>query len=175
MSEVWYFAYGSNLQSATLRGRRGIDFRRAVPVRALGWRLVFDKPRLFGVESSVANIVPDPHATVLGVAFAMTVDDFAHVELTEGVGFGHYARVELAVEALPPAPDAPAVAFSLSSDQRDPSLKPSTRYMSLIIDGALEHALPADWIDFLRAVDACEESADVLAMRPMIDQLMKRR
>ena len=175
MNDVWYFAYGSNLQSATLRGRRGITCTRAVPARAAGWRLVFDKPRLFGAESSVANIVPDPDGTVVGVAFAMSAEDFAHVELTEGVGLGHYARVELVLEPLSPAPDAPATAYSLSSDRRDPALRPSTRYMGLVIDGALEHALPDDWVAFLRAVDACEESAAALALRPMIDELMKRR
>ena len=44
MSRVWYFAYGSNMQSATLRGRRGIAYRRALPARVSGWRVVFDKP-----------------------------------------------------------------------------------------------------------------------------------
>ena len=39
MSTVWYFAYGSNMQSATLRGRRGIAYRRALPARVPGWRV----------------------------------------------------------------------------------------------------------------------------------------
>jgi hypothetical protein len=30
---MWYFAYGSNMQSDTLRGRRGVPFRRALAVR----------------------------------------------------------------------------------------------------------------------------------------------
>lgn len=172
---IWYFAYGSNLQSATLRGRRGIDFRRAVPVRARGWRLLFDKPRLLGMESSVANIVPDEAAEVLGVAFAISADDHAHVELTEGVAFDNYRRVELAVEPLAAAPDAPASVFSLSSDQRDPVLQPSTRYMTLVIEGAIEHGLPAAYVELLRAVPTCEESAASAALRPMLDELFKRR
>src|SRR5437868_1477011 len=102
---VWYFAYGSNLQAATLRGRRGIDYQRAVPVRVRGWRLVFDKPPLFRAGTSVANIVADDAAETVGVAFAMTDDDHAHVELTEGVGFGNYRRVEVAVEPLEPTDD----------------------------------------------------------------------
>ena len=175
MSVVWYFAYGSNLQSATLRVRRGIDFQRAVPMRARGWQLVFDKPRLLGGESSVANIVPDGTAAVLGVAFAMTEDDHAHVELTEGVAFENYRRVELAVEPLAPAPDSPPAAFSLTSERRDPALRPSTRYMGLVIAGAIEHGLPAEYVEFLRGVAACEESPESLALRPMLDQLFKRR
>lgn len=175
MSVVWYFAYGSNLQSATLRGRRGIDFQRAVPVRVPGWRLVFDKPRILGRDSSVANIVPDVAGAVLGVAFAMSADDHAHVELTEGVAFGNYARVELAIEPLAAVPDPPRTALSLASDQRDPSLQPSTRYMGLVIEGAIEQGLPADWIELLRGVPACEESTESLALRPMLDELFKRR
>ena len=175
MSTVWYFAYGSNLQSATLRGRRGIDFLRAVPMRAHGWRLVFDKPRLLAGDSSVANIVPDRACQVLGVAFAMTAADHAHVELTEGVAFENYRRVELALEPLAAVPDLPAAAFSLSSERRDPALRPSTRYMQLVIEGAVEHGLPADYIELLRRVPAGEESAESLALRPMLDRLFKRR
>src|SRR5262249_31220268 len=59
---MWYFAYGSNMQSDTLHGRRGIAFRRAVAVRAPGWRVVFDKPPLLPIGEAFANIVPDPDA-----------------------------------------------------------------------------------------------------------------
>ena len=42
MASVWYFAYGSNMQGATLRGRRGIAWSRAVPARVANWRFVCD-------------------------------------------------------------------------------------------------------------------------------------
>ncbi|MBM4242648.1 MAG: gamma-glutamylcyclotransferase [Deltaproteobacteria bacterium] len=174
MSLVWYFAYGSNLQSGTLRGRRGVEVRRAVPMRAPGWRLVFDKPRLFG-GGSVANIVPDDQSHVVGVAFEISKDDHAHVELTEGVAIGHYARVELAIEPIGVTDGAPRAALSLSSNARDAALRPSTRYMGLVIDGAVEHGLPDGHLEFLRSVPTCEESAAAAALRPMIDALMKRR
>jgi hypothetical protein len=174
-SIVWYFAYGSNLQAATLRGRRGIDYQRAVPVRVRGWRLVFDKPPLFPAGTSVANIVEDADAEVLGVAFAMSADDHAHVELTEGVGFGNYRRVEVQVEPLAPTVDAPTVAYSLSSEKRAPGLQPSTRYMALVIEGAVEHGLPDVHLDLLRQVEACQESAAAAALRPVLDEFFKRR
>jgi hypothetical protein len=56
---VWYFAYGSNMETATLRGRRGIEPLCALGARAAGWRLVFDKPPLVPVGEAFANIVPD--------------------------------------------------------------------------------------------------------------------
>jgi len=46
---IWYFAYGSNMQAATFRGRRGIEPLRALAARLPGWRLVLDKPPLVPV------------------------------------------------------------------------------------------------------------------------------
>ena len=173
--EVWYFAYGSNMESATLRGRRGVDYRRAVPVRVAGWRLVFDKPPLFPVGNAVANIVPDATATALGVAFAITPDDLAQVERTEGISFDNYRRVELAVEPLAPTPDGPMRAFSLSSERRDEAALPSIRYMSIVIAGAIEQGLPDDHVAWLRGLPACEESPEMAALRPALDAFFKRR
>ncbi|HJW69273.1 MAG TPA: gamma-glutamylcyclotransferase family protein, partial [Candidatus Binatia bacterium] len=96
---MWYFAYGSNMQSETLRGRRGVPFSRAVAVRVPGWRVVFDKPPLFSVGEAFANIVQETGADALGVAFEVSDDDLAQIERSEGVMLGNYRRVELAVEA----------------------------------------------------------------------------
>jgi hypothetical protein len=172
---MWYFAYGSNMQGETLRGRRGIRFLRAVPVRAPGWRVVFDKPPLISVGEAFANIVPDPGALALGVAFEVNPDDLAHIEFSEGVAIGNYRRVELAVETLAPCVDAPSMAFALASDRRDASLRPSTRYMALVIAGALEHGLPAAYVEALRAVPAGESSAAAQAFQPLIDAALRRR
>jgi hypothetical protein len=168
----WYFAYGSNMQSATLRGRRGVAYARAVPARVPGWRLVLDKPPLISVGHGFANIVPDADGEVLGVIFELSDDDFSHVELTEGVRIGNYDVVD--VDAHPLAGEAPVRARSLSSRRRDPVLRPSVRYMTLIIEGAVEHGLPDDYVATLRAIEAVEESAEAAALRPMIDRAMRR-
>ena len=168
----WYFAYGSNMQSATLRGRRGVAYARALPARVPGWRLVLDKPPLISVGHGFANIVPDPDCEVLGVIFELSDEDFTHVELTEGVRIGNYDVVD--VDAHPLAGEAPIRARSLSSPRRDPVLRPSVRYMTLLIEGALEHGLPDDYVAILRAIEAVEESAEAAALRPMIDRVMKR-
>lgn len=162
------------MQSATLRGRRGIVYRRALPGRAPGWRVVFDKPPLVSVGESFANIVPDANAAALGVLFEIDDADLAHIDLTEGMLIGNYHRIETAVEVLAPVPDPPVAAFTLTSDKRDASLQPSTRYMSLLIAGALEHGLPAEHVEFLRAVPARPESPEAEQFRPLIDQLMRR-
>lgn len=172
---VWYFAYGSNLQRATFFGRRGIECVRAVPVRVIGWRLVFDKPSIVPSGHATANIVVDAEAEVLGVAYEIRAEDLEHVELTEGVPFGNYARVEVTVEVLAPTENAPAVAFSLGSDRRDASLLPSTRYLGLVIEGALEHGLPETWIEWLRGVPTEPEREESRALRAALDELMRKR
>jgi gamma-glutamylcyclotransferase len=171
---MWYFAYGSNMQSDTLRGRRGVVFARAVAARVPGWRVVFDKPPLFPIGEAFANIVPDPGAVALGVAFLVGDDDLAHIERSEGVPIGNYRRVEVTVETLAPCDDDPRVAVSLASDRRDPSLRPSTRYMELLVAGAIEHGLPAEYVESLRAVPAVPPSAVARALRPLVDVVMRR-
>ena len=174
MRTVWYFAYGSNMQTATFTRRRGIAFLRAVPGRLGGWRLVLDKPPLVPVGESYANIVPDPGAEVFGVLYEVAQDDVAHIELTEGVLIGNYQRAEVAVAPLTSPAGGPQRAFTLVSGSRDAELRPSTRYMALLIEGALEHGLPAGYVDFLRSVPARPESAAAAELRPLMDQLLRR-
>jgi gamma-glutamylcyclotransferase len=170
---VWYFAYGSNMQSATLRGRRGVHYHRALPGRARGWRLVLDKPGLIPTGESVANIVPEAAAELWGVLFEIDAADLGHIDLTEGVLIGNYTRVEIPVE--PVAAEPALQAFTLTSNRRDPGLRPSTRYMDLLISGAEEHRLPAEYIAFLRSIPARPESPEAAQLRPFFDDALRRR
>ncbi len=171
---VWYFAYGSNMQTATLCGRRGIGVHRAVPARVSGWRLVFDKPPLIDIGESFANIIPDAAAHVLGVAYEVSAEDLEHIELTEGVRLGNYVRTGVPAEPLFPSAE-PITAFTLSSEHRDPNLQPSTRYMELIINGATEHRLPAEYIEWLRAVPANPPSPEAVRFRTLMDEALSVR
>lgn len=176
---VWYFAYGSNMQPATFAGRRGIAPSRALAARASGWRLVLDKPPLVPIGESFANLVSAADAEVYGVAYEITVEDLAHVELTEGVLIDNYARIEIAVTplareaaraaAVTPADDWPSRAFTLASEKHAPELRPSAYYMDLLVEGARHHGLPDDWIAMLRAVPTKAASAEATAARAIID------
>ena len=170
---MWYFAYGSNMQSATLSGRRGIQFQHAVAGRVTGWRLVLDKPPLVSIGESFANIVPAPGGEVMGVLYDISAADMEHIDVSEGVLLGNYRRIEIA--AIPLAePQQPMAAFTLTSEHRDPNLQPSTRYMELLIAGALEHGLPAEYVEFLRRIPARPESPEAARLRPLIDQVLRR-
>jgi len=170
---VWYFAYGSNMQPATFRGRRGIVARHAIPARLAGWQLVFDKPTLLPMGEGMANVVATEGAEVLGVAYAVTLDDLAHIDLTEGVLIGNYSRVAVRVTALDPA-IGELEAFTLTSDRRDGSLRPSHRYMALLIEGAETHGLPSEYVAWLRACPAVDESPESAAARAILDRVLKK-
>src|SRR6266704_953106 len=137
------------METATFSGRRGIAYRRAVPARVPGWRLVLDKPGVVPVGHGFANIVPDDAAAVLGVLYEIRTVELDHLDLSEGVLIGNY--------------------------RRDVSLRPSTRYLACLIAGAREHGLPAAYVEWLRAVPACEESAETVAFRPLLDDALRRR
>lgn len=171
MSAVWYFAYGSNMQSATLRGRRGIAWTRANAARVRGWRFVCDKPPLLPIGEAFANLVPDPDAEAWGVVYELTPDDLAHVELTEGVLVGNYRRVDVVAE---PLGGGPVTAATLVADARDPALRPSERYRACLVEGAVEHGLPEAWVAFLRALRAAPETAAARELRPFLDAALAR-
>jgi gamma-glutamylcyclotransferase len=177
VGRFWYFAYGSNMQTATFCGRRGIEYTCAVAVRAPGWRLVLDKPPLLPIGESFANIVADAAGEVLGVAYEVSEAALGSIDLSEGVLIGNYER--RVVPVVPLRGDGePRDAFTLTSERRDAALCPSTRYMALLIEGAIEHGLPAEYVDSLRAIRAQEESHAAAALRPLLDgalDLMKPR
>jgi cation transport regulator ChaC len=172
MSTIWYFAYGSNMQQATFSGRRGIEPRSAVPARLAGWELVLDKPPLIPMGQSFANIVEHPDAVVYGVLYELAADDYAHVERTEAVPLGNYVAIEVDVEVLSDG-SVRRAARTLTSLRRAPEMRPSTRYMALMIEGAMEHGLPPEWIAFLRGVPADEETESATRTRALLDDLLR--
>lgn len=161
------------MQTATLRGRRGVHFYRAQPARARGWRLVLDKPGLIPTGGSFANIIADSDAEVWGVAYQIDDQDIGHIDLTEGVLIGNYERIEVPV--WPDGSDASLNAFTLTSGRREPGVRPSTRYMDLLIAGAEEHGLPAHWVAYLRTIPAQPETPEAMQARAFIDDALRRR
>jgi cation transport regulator ChaC len=169
---LWYFAYGSNMESSTFRGRRGITWRRAVAARVPGWRLVFDKPPLVPAPEGYGNIVADAAAEVYGVLYELALPELEHVELTEGVLLGNYRRVEVAAWTVADG-RGPIAAVTLASDRREPERRPSERYLRLVVAGAEEHGLPAAWVDALRAVPAIADTDEALRQRAMLDDVLR--
>jgi len=66
-------------------------------------------------------------------------------------------------------------AFALTSDRRDPTLTPSERYMACLVAGAEEHGLPPEYVAFLRGVPARPETPEAAALRPLFEDVLRRR
>jgi len=159
------------MQTATFAGRRGITPAAEAAARVAGWRLVLDKPPLVPVGVSFANLVRDPDAETYGVLYDIGTDDLAHVELTEGVALANYRRIE--IEAVPLAAAMPPVrAVTLVSEKHAADLQPSAQYMALLIEGATEHGLPAEWIARLAAIPTVPDTAEAIRVRALMDDVL---
>jgi gamma-glutamylcyclotransferase (GGCT)/AIG2-like uncharacterized protein YtfP len=146
-SPLWYFAYGSNLERGTFLGRRRMQ-PLATQIGVLhGYALRFDLPVGPG-ERGVANVAPQPGELVWGGLYQLTHGDAERLDRTEGVAQGVYRR--LAVEVQTPA-GAALAAFTYRSEISRPERKPSRRYLGLLLTGARELGLPADYVERLRA------------------------
>jgi hypothetical protein len=158
---LWYFAYGSNLDRGTFLGRRRMQ-PLATRIGVLhDFALCFDLPVGPG-ERGVANVAPRAGDQVWGALYQLTDADAERLDLSEGVPRGFYRRLEVAVIT----PDAAKVAaFTYRSEFSRPERKPSRRYLGLLLAGAREHGLPADYVERLRtwplAVDERERQVSL--------------
>ena len=146
---LWYFAYGSNMTRAIFRERRGMSPREA----RYGWlhdyRLCFNIPIGSG-ERGVANVEVEAGARLCGVLYLLDVAECERLDRSEGVHVGLYRRIP--VEVLVDGGDRVA-AFTYLSERTTAGRKPSPRYMGLLLDGAREHGLPAEYVEVLRAIE----------------------
>jgi hypothetical protein len=84
-----YFAFGSNLDPATMRSLRNLNPIGASAAVLLDYALRFDVPGNPLLEPSAASVQPCPGAVVHGVVYQLTDADFARVGSSEGVPFAY--------------------------------------------------------------------------------------
>jgi gamma-glutamylcyclotransferase (GGCT)/AIG2-like uncharacterized protein YtfP len=144
MSEL-YFAYGSNMEP-----RR---FKRYCPhgqvlgrARLPGYRLDFTRYST-GFRGGVADIVPDAEAEVWGVLSRVEESDLASLDEYEGVPVG-YRRERLTVIDDSGREHA-AVTYVAN---RTGHFAPSKGYVEIIVKGARERGLPADYVRQLEQI-----------------------
>jgi gamma-glutamylcyclotransferase (GGCT)/AIG2-like uncharacterized protein YtfP len=140
--QTLYFAYGSNLCSGRMRTRVAGAVTRG-RARLPGRRLTTDKLGRDG--SGKANLRADASAAVWGVLYAI---DSAYWPALDACERG-YARVGVAVE-LDDGETLRAETYVSEAFTDDPV--PRASYKRLIVEGAREHGLPADYIATLEAL-----------------------
>lgn len=138
-----YLAFGSNLCSARLRARIG-DLSTHGVTEIPGWTLTFNKRSQDG--SGKCTLMPSHDALAYGVVYQINNEARRTLDRIEGVGAG-YSGVSLWTEKFGEVYTYLAEEHALTNE-----LRPYDWYLDLVIAGAVEHGLPAAYINKLRAV-----------------------
>ncbi len=143
-----YFAYGSNMLTRRLRERAasalvvGTGFVE-------GHRISFDKVGADGSGKCDIRASSNPADRVHGVLFSVDVRDKNELERAEGIGGGsRNHETQVTTEA------GLSTAVLYLANDTNPELLPYDWYKEIVIAGAVEHALPADYVESLRAIES---------------------
>lgn len=152
-----YFAYGSNMLTERLTARTPSAEPQGTGVLA-GYRLTFEKPSVGRSGTSGKGHIVETHQPadrVLGVVFKILKADEETLDEAEGDG---YAKQNLDVETN----GGVRRALVYVAKEKDATVRPYHWYKALVIAGAIQHGLPASYVDLIWAV---ESIADPLPRR----------
>ena len=139
MERHTYFAYGSNLCPEQMA-------RRCPGAADPSPAVLADHDWLIN-ERGVATLEPFIGSTVHGVLWTLDDDDLANLDRSEGVP-DRYRRDRLTVHTA----HGPSTSW-VYIDRRVQPGAPRPGYLDRIINGALHHGLPHQWVEFLRRWD----------------------
>lgn len=144
---IVYFAYGSNMLTARLRERAP----SATPIgigQLTGHILSWDKrSRSDGSGKCDAEATGRESDAIWGVLFELDAQDKPALDRAEGLGAGYAEKL---VRILTPAGVVDALTYCATD--KEPALRPYQWYKALVIAGAREHGLPADYRRHLELV-----------------------
>jgi cation transport regulator ChaC len=161
---MWYFAYGSNLNSRAVsdwcrhHGHRTLALHGGKPAVLDNYRLGFP---IFSEYwgGGIADVVYDPGKYVMGVLFdlqeaELAVLDRKVVRERDALGreVGVYHRVNVKVSPLGKGESVMAVTYQGVSVDRN-HVPPTRHYMDLLTQGACAHGLSTMWVSYLRSFD----------------------
>jgi gamma-glutamylcyclotransferase len=148
--EVLVFSYGSNMLSARIQER--CPSAQAVGVATLArYELAWHKRSRDG--SGKCDVVPcGAESVVWGVVFRVPHSEKRALDRAEGLGQGYEERT--VVVSLN---DCRTEVVLYAATDVDPALRPYTWYLELVLAGAREHRLPADYVARLVAVDSGDD------------------
>lgn len=143
---VFYFAYGSNMSSKVFRhGLRHLQPSSAERAILYGYRLAFSEPGVPFFEPAFANVEKDEEAICEGVLYQITEKELDDLDISEGGRA--YNLITIRVDG---SYSGAVEAYTFQSKAVAHGLKPSKRYVDILIDGAQEHGLSEAWVTMLR-------------------------
>lgn len=159
---MWYFAYGSNLNTRAV-AEWCRHFGHRPPVMKPGRPAVLDNYRLcFPIYSEywgggIGDIVYDPGKYVAGVLFDLSESDLKVLDQkvgrkldAAGKEAGVYKRIEVKVSPLNRGEPIQALTYQGTNVDRY-HIPPTQHYMELVIQGAYSYGLSMMWIAYLQS------------------------
>ncbi|MCW8908024.1 MAG: gamma-glutamylcyclotransferase [Sedimenticola sp.] len=147
-----YFAYGSNMSTRRLAAR--IDSARRLSVAHLSRHdLRWHKQGRDGSGKCDVHYTGEERHVVIGVMFEIDERDKPLLDRFEGLGNGYR---ELVVDLRGPAGER-WTAFTYQATLTAPDIRPYQWYKRHVLEGALEHGLPSQYVEQLRMVAAQED------------------
>jgi len=160
---MWYFAYGSNLNSRAV-AEWCRHYAHRPPLLKAGKPAVLDNYRLgFPLYSDywgggTADIVYDPGKYVMGALFDLTEAELGILDQkvcrkrdSQGKEIGIYGRIEVKISPLGKGGE-PVKAITYQGINIDRyHVPPTQHYMDLVIQGAYSYGLSMMWISYLQS------------------------
>ncbi|NQV75221.1 MAG: gamma-glutamylcyclotransferase [Bacteroidetes bacterium] len=134
-----YFAYASNLKKSTLEQKTGSKIQNFVQGRLLDYGFRFNFKNTEG--SARANIIVSESEDVFGAIYEIE-NKYKEGLLSTEPGY-RIINVTIETETV----NVPALTFI--SDQDDENIYPSKDYLKSITEGAKEHKLPQEYLEFV--------------------------
>lgn len=160
---MWYFAYGSNLNSRAVTewcrhfGHRPPSLKPGRPAVLDNYRLCFPIYNDYW-GGGIGDIVYDPGKYVMGALFDLTKDEMAVLDLkvgrkwesTSGKEAGTYKLIDVKVAPLGKGEPIQAVTYQGVNVERY-HIPPTSYYMELVVQGAYSYGLSMMWISYLQS------------------------
>ena len=142
-----YFAYGSNMPSATIEERIGPCERIGVAY-ITGYALRFHKEGAIDHTGKCdAYYTGDPTDRVWGAIYRLSKDQIAKMDEVEGAGYRR-ATIRTTLGGWVVEADL----YVARPEAAKPGLRPLDSYKACVLDGARELELPEEYIDAIEAV-----------------------
>lgn len=159
---MWYFAYGSNLNSQAVADWCRHHGHKSPPLKT-GKSAVLDNYRLgFSIFSEywgggIADIVYDPGKYVAGALFDLSDAEVGVLDQkvgrrldAAGKEVGIYKRIDVKVSPLSRGGPVEAMTYQGISVERY-HIPPTKHYMDLVIQGAYSFGMSMMWISYLQS------------------------
>lgn len=165
---MWYFAYGANMCTRVLTERRGVKPLLSEAAKLNGYRLVFQQPGIPLIEPAFATLEHSDKDEIHGVLHHIPQDQSNDIDRFEGPA---YERFETMVQGTTMG-NVPAWTYRARTPVA--GLKPSRRYLALLIKGAREFNLPEEYIARIENETPCAEIPLISSLMPMVVEAAER-